>query len=256
MQRCRRVDRRWLAISLPLAVSVALSCGLANAEAIPSQGTFSGFLFTDRWGQAVLGYLYVSPRVMDQLGKPSPSWQPVRLKCSRIRQIINPGGGMIYEVDEVTRLNAPGLKLTLDVTNCAILENDKLVVQIGIENDTGKPFQIQRDRLAIQITAAAVPVAADGIRDRRFSINSYGRGTIEPQRFRARFREPLYVSPEIAAGSKVTLSHTIKANLLPDEYELQLRYRPGKGTFVVPEILSPPVSVDVIGTAGIALPER
>lgn len=232
-----------------LGILLAVSCGRVTAEALPRHGEFVGYLFRDRWGQDVFDYFYVAPNVTRQLKPSSNSWEPIRLNCSEIRQPMNPGGAMIHRIDEFTRLDSPGMKLTLELEDDTVSLKDRLVVQVTVENELDKPFKLTRGGLGLRITVAARGTPPDGERDEIFccSRNQYGYGNMEHKRIRATVHENMSFTAEIPGGVSREFSHVVKTDLLANEYELQVLYRPREGAFPVPYILSPPVSLDVLG---------
>ena len=156
---------------------------------------------------------------------------------------------MIHRIDRISRIDSTGLKLTLRVEDDKIGLDDELTVHVTVENESDGPVRLKRDALMLQITAASRGVSPNGERDEIFCCqkNQYGFGTIKHQRIRATGHEKLAFTAEVPRGASREFSHVVKTDLLANEYELQILYRPREGTFPVPYILSPPVPLDVLG---------
>jgi hypothetical protein len=92
-------------VSNALRVAALLLCLLpctATAEII-AEGTYRGTYRIDRWQQPRFSFLFVHPRLHDQLKE--HAGQPLSVDVTDMRQPFNPGAAMIADVGKIERLD-------------------------------------------------------------------------------------------------------------------------------------------------------
>jgi hypothetical protein len=252
-----------------VVLALLLFARSANAETLPSAGTFDGHFFVDRWGQGVFDYFFVDDALVSRLPK---QWRPIRLSSDRIHQWMNPGGAMIKHLGEVQDVAAPPIRIRLAVDSPVIAVGEKTILHVFVENTGDRELDFFLDGCWLSTTVHRrgtwknERVARDEIYD--CSINAYSEslGMDETAKVRATGNVTLgdkrgYIMPQfgftavdpnqwpttIRAKQILDLPYVLESNWLANEYELQAKYEPGDrgGLQRTQFAMSPPLSFDV-----------
>ncbi len=272
--RCTMPIRR---VSSIAAAAVLFLSTAVGTETLPRTGTFTGYFFVDRWGQGVFDIFFVEPSLHETISK--RLWRPIRLTTDDIRQPMNPGAGMIHQITRLEEVVEPPLNITLALDSRSLKFGEHGRLHVTVRNSTEQPVELYRRDFHLRTTVnkrgvdPERQIERDSIYDSM--ANPYGfaieskcllRATMSTALFTndgdIRMREgapALFVArsdgdrpaglydeqrPMLQPGQPVDFMYAIGAGWLVNEYELQISYRPRENT-AVPNILSPPLSVDV-----------
>jgi hypothetical protein len=262
-----------------LAIAVALLfANVTTAESMPRNGTFTGYFFTDRWGQGVFDIFFVKPELVEQLA--GKSWRPIVVTSNDIQQPMNPGAAMIHQIDKVARVDDPPLKIALTVDAKSIAFGAETKLHVKVTNTSDQRVELYRRDFLLCTTVHKRGTHPDHAvaRDEIYDCfnNSYGFDFRTKQILRATMNDALFTNdgaiqisgrgvpalivdrggkakhadiydedrPTIPGNASREFTYSIGLGWFINEYELQIHYRPPV-KMPVPYILSPPLSFDV-----------
>jgi hypothetical protein len=134
-----------------LAIAVALLlANVATADEPPRKVTVTGYFFTDRWGQGVFDVFFVKPELIGQLA--GTSWRPLVVTSN---DIVHPGSGwagMIHQIDKVTRVDDPPLKIALTVDAKSIAFGAETKLRIKVTNTADHRVELDRSDFVLLTT--------------------------------------------------------------------------------------------------------
>jgi len=259
-----------------LAIAVALlSANFATADETPRNRTFTGYFFTDRWGQGVFDIFFVKPELIEQLT--GASWRPIAVTAHDFEHPGSGWAGMIHQIENVARVDDPPLKIELTVDAKSIAFGAETKLRIKVTNTSDHRVELDRRDFYLLTTVHKRGTHPDHEVERDEIYDCFRRSYGYSRTLRATHNDSLFTNdgaiqissrgvpalivirdgkakhaadiydedhPTIAGNASRTFTYSIGSGWFINEYELQVHYRP-REKMSVPYILSPPLSFDV-----------
>lgn len=120
----------------------------ALAEIVPTEGTFEGYFFVDRWGQPYFKTFFVSDDLTNEFQ--SRNWSRFLVKADDIQS--HGRGGIITSVQRVRRLPERLMSIQLQLDEHRVSYGDDTQLHVSIENRSQKPIVLHAYQIGLNIT--------------------------------------------------------------------------------------------------------